>query len=57
MLLMASLSDASKVEIALRYSEDITVPFDVIGQLLNSQLSTEAIATFNAQVKEGHGAA
>jgi transaldolase len=57
MLLMASLSDASKVEIALRYSEDITVPFDVIGQLLHSQLSSEAIAAFNAQVKEGQGAA
>lgn len=50
MLLMASLPDASTVEIALRYSEDITVPFAVIDQLLNSPLSDKAIAAFDAQV-------
>ncbi len=52
MLLMASLSDVSKVEVALRYSEDITVPFTIIDQLLHSPYSNEAITTFNAQVKE-----
>lgn len=51
MLLMASLSDAAKVEIALRYSEDITVPFAVIDQLLRSPFSDEAIAAFDAQVR------
>jgi fructose-6-phosphate aldolase 2 len=51
MLLMASLSDAAKVEIALRYSEDITVPFALIDQLLRSPFSDEAIDAFDAQVR------
>jgi transaldolase len=52
MLLMASLADAWKVEAALRYSADITVPFAMIDQLLRSPHSDEAIATFTAQVGE-----
>ncbi len=52
MLLMASLSDALKVETALRYSEDVTVPFAVLEQLLHSPFSSKAMAAFNAQVRD-----
>lgn len=52
MLLMASLPDLTRVETALRYSEDITVPFAMIEQLLLSPFSSEAISAFNAQVTD-----
>ncbi|MGJ0507749.1 MAG: transaldolase family protein [Methylocystis sp.] len=57
MLLRASLSDVAKAEIALRYSEDMTVPFAVAEQLTSSAFSSEAMASFNAQVKSDAGAA
>jgi transaldolase len=52
MLLMASLPDLTKVETALRYSDDMTVPFAMIEQLLHSPFSSEAIEAFDAQVTD-----
>lgn len=52
MLLMTSLPDLAKVETALRYSEDMTVPFAMIEQLLCSPFCSEAVAAFDAQVTD-----
>ncbi len=49
---MASLPDLAKVETALLYSEDMTVPFAMVEQLLCSPFSSEAIAAFDAQVTD-----
>jgi transaldolase len=51
-LLMASLSDPSKVEIALRYSDELTAPIAVIERLLHSPFSSAAIDAFDAQVTD-----
>ncbi len=49
-LLLASFPDRHTVDVGLRYSRDITAPPAVLGELLASSLSQEAIESFDGKV-------